>query len=63
MTLPQHLEPFIKEDGNGPAVQLLGRVCRQTCTSLADAILITKDVSSNTAKQMAVDIGTYHLII
>lgn len=57
MTLPQHLEPFLKEEGNSPAVQLLGRVCRQTCTSLADIVLSTKDVTPNTAKQIAVDIA------
>ncbi|CAH1388951.1 unnamed protein product [Nezara viridula] len=57
MTLPQHLEPFLKEEGNSPAVQLLGRVCRQTCSSLADLILNTKDVTPNTAKQIAVDIA------
>ena len=63
MTLPHHLEPFLKEEGSSPAVQLLGRVCRQTCTNLADLILNTKDVTPNTAKQIAVDIGNTKILM
>ncbi|XP_054278876.1 conserved oligomeric Golgi complex subunit 7 [Macrosteles quadrilineatus] len=72
MTLPQHLEPFLLHENPsltsalrvvggggevGSAEILLGAVAKGTCQAFADRILSVCELSPNTCKQLATDIG------